>query len=47
MGKYKVVSLFGILDAMSEHLHLAISDENGHVQGGNMMNGCTVRTTLE
>ncbi|ELX8377991.1 PPC domain-containing DNA-binding protein [Providencia vermicola] len=47
MGKYEVVSLIGTLDATSEHLHLAISDENGHVQGGHMMNGCTVRTTLE
>lgn len=46
-GKYEIVSLIGTLDPEGEHLHLAISDENGHMQGGHMMPGCTVRTTLE
>lgn len=35
------------LDATGEHLHLAVSDENGIMCGGHMMPGCTVRTTLE
>ena len=46
-GKFEIVSLIGTLDAQGEHLHLAVSDENGHIRGGHMMPGCTVRTTLE
>ncbi|VEB70299.1 Predicted DNA-binding protein with PD1-like DNA-binding motif [Providencia rustigianii] len=46
-GKYEIVSLIGTLDAEGEHLHLAVSDENGYMSGGHMMPGCTVRTTLE
>ncbi|MEQ4922102.1 PPC domain-containing DNA-binding protein [Proteus hauseri] len=46
-GKFEVVSLIGTLDAAGEHLHLAVSDENGLMCGGHMMPGCTVRTTLE
>ncbi|MDD9338247.1 MAG: DNA-binding protein [Providencia heimbachae] len=46
-GKFEIVSLIGTLDAKGEHLHLAVSDENGHMSGGHMMPGCTVRTTLE
>ncbi|MCS3430563.1 PPC domain-containing DNA-binding protein [Klebsiella sp. BIGb0407] len=46
-GKFEVVSLIGTLDAKGEHLHLAVSDEKGTMTGGHMMDGCTVRTTLE
>ncbi len=46
-GKFEIVSLIGTLDAKGEHLHLAVSDENGQMCGGHMMPGCTVRTTLE
>ncbi|MDL5166952.1 DNA-binding protein [Proteus faecis] len=46
-GKFEIVSLIGTLDAIGEHLHLAVSDENGIMCGGHMMPGCTVRTTLE
>ncbi|MBG2875631.1 DNA-binding protein [Proteus alimentorum] len=46
-GKFEIVSLIGTLDAQGEHLHLAVSDENGLMCGGHMMPGCTVRTTLE
>lgn len=46
-GKFEVVSLIGTLDAKGEHLHLAVSDEQGAMTGGHMMDGCTVRTTLE
>lgn len=46
-GKFEVVSLIGTLDAKGEHLHLAVSDEKGAMTGGHMMDGCTVRTTLE
>ncbi|MBU0049623.1 MULTISPECIES: PPC domain-containing DNA-binding protein [Enterobacterales] len=46
-GKFEIVSLIGTLDDQGEHLHLAVSDENGLMCGGHMMPGCTVRTTLE
>lgn len=46
-GKFEIVSLIGTLDAQGEHLHLCVSDENGHTRGGHVMPGCTVRTTLE
>lgn len=46
-GKFEVVSLIGTLDAKGEHLHLAVSDEKGVMTGGHMVEGCTVRTTLE
>lgn len=46
-GKFEIVSLIGTLDAKGEHLHLAVSDEKGQMQGGHMMIGCAVRTTLE
>ncbi len=47
VGKFEIVSLIGTLDALGEHLHLAVSDETGQMCGGHMMEGCTVRTTLE
>ncbi|MBS0847936.1 PPC domain-containing DNA-binding protein [Citrobacter sp. JGM124] len=46
-GKFEVVSLIGTLDANGEHLHLAVSDEKGVMTGGHMVDGSTVRTTLE
>lgn len=46
-GKFEIVSLIGTLEAKGEHLHLSVSDEKGHMQGGHMMPGCSVRTTLE
>ncbi|MFC0229556.1 PPC domain-containing DNA-binding protein [Serratia aquatilis] len=46
-GKFEVVSLIGTLEAGGEHLHMAVADENGHMTGGHVMEGCIVRTTLE
>lgn len=46
-GKFEVVSLIGTLELQGEHLHLAVSDDNGVMTGGHLMPGCTVRTTLE
>ncbi|MEQ4675343.1 PPC domain-containing DNA-binding protein [Providencia vermicola] len=46
-GKFEIVSLIGTLEANGEHLHLSVSDEKGHMRGGHMMPGCSVRTTLE
>lgn len=46
-GCFEVVSLIGTLDAKGEHLHMTISDPDGHVIGGHVMEGCIVRTTME
>ena len=46
-GCFEVVSLIGTLDAGGEHLHMALSDPEGRVTGGHVMEGCVVRTTME
>lgn len=46
-GCFEVVSLIGTLDAKNEHLHMTISDSEGRVTGGHVMEGCLVRTTME
>lgn len=46
-GCFEVVSLIGTLDANGEHLHMTISDPDGHVTGGHVMSDCIVRTTME
>ena len=46
-GCFEIVSLIGTLDAAGEHLHMAVSDPEGRVKGGHVLEGCIVRTTLE
>lgn len=46
-GCFEIVSLVGTLDAAGEHLHMAVSDPGGRVEGGHVLEGCVVRTTLE
>ena len=46
-GVFEIVSLIGTLDAAGEHLHMAISGPDGRVEGGHVLEGCIVRTTLE
>ncbi|MDY3868890.1 MAG: DUF296 domain-containing protein [Pyramidobacter sp.] len=46
-GTFEVLSLSGTIDAGGEHLHICISDENGMVMGGHLMEGSVVRTTME
>ncbi|NLL37426.1 MAG: DUF296 domain-containing protein [Fretibacterium sp.] len=46
-GCFEVVSLTGTLDANGEHLHMTLSDSEGRVTGGHVMEGCLVRTTME
>lgn len=43
----KVVSLIGTLDKDAPHLHIVVSDDRGVVTGGHLLEGSTVRTTLE
>lgn len=46
-GCFEVVSLIGTLDAEGEHLHMAVSDPEGRMTGGHVLEGCIVRTTME
>ncbi len=46
-GCFEVVSLVGTIDAAGEHLHMAVSNPEGAVTGGHVMEGCIVRTTME
>ena len=46
-GKFEIVSLVGTLSPDGPHLHLSLSDENGKVVGGHIVDGCIVRTTAE
>lgn len=46
-GCFEIVSLIGTLDPAGEHLHMTVSDPEGRVEGGHVLEGCVVRTTLE
>lgn len=46
-GCFEIVSLIGTIDAAGEHLHMTVSDPEGRVEGGHVLEGCVVRTTLE
>lgn len=46
-GYYEIISLSGTLSTQGSHLHLAISDENGRVTAGHLLDGCTIYTTAE
>jgi predicted DNA-binding protein with PD1-like motif len=46
-GDLEVLSLDGLLSKQGVHLHIAVSDSAGNCTGGHLMEGCTVRTTLE
>lgn len=44
---YEIVSLNGTISNGDAHIHIALSDENGNVMGGHLMNGCFINTTCE
>lgn len=46
-GKFEILSLVGTLSDQGCHLHLCISDKNGQVTGGHLLEGCPVFTTAE
>lgn len=48
-GPLEIISLNGRISESGSHLHmhLAVSDEEGNVYGGHLLEGCIVRTTLE
>lgn len=43
----EIVSLAGTIGQGSAHLHLSVSDPEGRVWGGHVLEGCRVRTTAE
>jgi predicted DNA-binding protein with PD1-like motif len=46
-GPFEIVSLIGTLSAEAAHLHIAISDKDGKVLGGHLLDGCLIHTTAE
>ena len=46
-GPFEIVSLSGSLSKGGAHLHMAVADARGHVLGGHVCYGNTVRTTAE
>src|ERR1700761_3206520 len=46
-GDFEILTLAGSLSANGPHLHMSISDADGHVSGGHVVAGCIVRTTVE
>nr|WP_205964318.1 PPC domain-containing DNA-binding protein [Ramlibacter agri] len=46
-GPLELLSLAGTLSLGGPHLHASVSDAQGQVHGGHVMQGCIVRTTAE
>lgn len=46
-GSLEIVALSGTFAAEGPHLHLAVSDAEGRMTGGHVLDGCEVRTTAE
>lgn len=46
-GRREIVSLVGTLSSEGSHLHLAVSDGEGHTLGGHLLEGSRVYTTAE
>lgn len=46
-GDLEILTLAGSIARNGAHLHISVADADGHVQGGHVAYGCTVRTTAE
>ena len=46
-GPFEIISLVGTLSPDGVHLHLSISDEEGSVFGGHLLEGNIIHTTAE
>ena len=46
-GDLEILTRGGSLSPDGVHLHIALSDERGHVVGGHVAAGCIIRTTAE
>jgi len=47
VGTFEITSLVGTVEKGHSHLHIAISDKNGHVFGGHLKSGSIVGITAE
>ncbi|MBR9876094.1 DNA-binding protein [Vibrio sp. J1-1] len=43
----EIVSVMGTLTPEHQHVHISLSDEQGHVWGGHLMEGTIIDTTAE
>ena len=46
-GHFEILSLVGTVSVNGCHLHISIGDQAGSVQGGHLLQGCTIYTTAE
>jgi uncharacterized protein len=46
-GKFEIVSLVGAFSEHGGHYHISISDGQGRMLGGHLMEGCLIYTTAE
>ena len=46
-GKFEIDSLVGTISKDGPHIHLSLSDSNGKMVGGHLMEGCLIYTTAE
>lgn len=46
-GPFEIVSAEGTISENGIHVHITISDINGHVVGGHLKKGCIINTTAE
>ena len=46
-GHFEIDSLVGTVGMGGQHLHIAISDGEGKILGGHLLEGCLVYTTAE
>ena len=46
-GFFEIICLSGTVSTNGCHLHMAISDSNGSLIGGHLLDGCTIYTTAE
>lgn len=46
-GPLEIVSITGTIAQNGIHLHISVSDKNGHVFGGHLLEGNIIRTTAE
>jgi predicted DNA-binding protein with PD1-like motif len=47
VGTFEIVSLVGTVECGNSHIHISISDKNGHVFGGHLKMGSRVGVTSE
>jgi uncharacterized protein len=45
--EFEIVSLNGTVGVGGMHLHISLSDREGHVIGGHLKDGCILKTTVE